>query len=79
MDKSERLLNELLKIPVNTICCDCGAASKNLSFLSIPFFAKCPFSNKSSLELRRVAEYRYPPLLSIFLFFSTLRFLYSKV
>lgn len=28
MDKSERILNELLKIPVNTICCDCGASSE---------------------------------------------------
>ncbi|KAF9982656.1 hypothetical protein BGZ75_005850 [Mortierella antarctica] len=28
LDKSERILAELLKIPVNTICCDCGAASK---------------------------------------------------
>lgn len=39
MDKSERLLNELLKIPVNTICCDCGSASKNLSLPSLFFFS----------------------------------------
>jgi hypothetical protein len=36
MDKSERILNELLKIPVNTICCDCGAASELLFAIRQP-------------------------------------------
>ncbi|OAQ28064.1 Arf GTPase activating protein [Linnemannia elongata AG-77] len=38
MDKSERLLNELLKIPVNTICCDCGAANPNWASYSLGCF-----------------------------------------
>ncbi|KAK3819312.1 MAG: hypothetical protein J3R72DRAFT_479933 [Linnemannia gamsii] len=38
MDKSERLLAELLKIPVNTICCDCGAANPNWASYSLGCF-----------------------------------------
>ncbi|KAF9921426.1 hypothetical protein FBU30_008585 [Linnemannia zychae] len=38
MEKSERLLNELLKIPVNTICCDCGAANPNWASYSLGCF-----------------------------------------
>ncbi|KAF9973068.1 hypothetical protein BGZ73_003732 [Actinomortierella ambigua] len=37
-DRSERLLNELLKIPVNTICCDCGAANPKWASTSIGCF-----------------------------------------
>ncbi|KAG0047065.1 hypothetical protein BGZ83_007783 [Gryganskiella cystojenkinii] len=38
MDKSERILNELLKIPVNTICCDCGAANPKWASFSLGCF-----------------------------------------
>ncbi|KAF9906949.1 hypothetical protein EC991_011423 [Linnemannia zychae] len=38
MDKSERILAELLKIPVNTICCDCGAANPNWASYSLGCF-----------------------------------------
>ncbi|KAG0230863.1 hypothetical protein BGW41_002382 [Actinomortierella wolfii] len=37
MERSERLLNELLKIPVNTICCDCGAANPKWASTSIEY------------------------------------------
>ncbi|KAG0323579.1 hypothetical protein BGZ99_002712 [Dissophora globulifera] len=37
-DKSERMLKDLLKIPVNTICCDCGAANPNWASHSLGCF-----------------------------------------
>ncbi|KAG0256223.1 hypothetical protein BG011_004689 [Mortierella polycephala] len=38
LDKSERILADLLKIPVNTICCDCGAASPKWASFSLGCF-----------------------------------------
>ncbi|ORZ23724.1 hypothetical protein BCR41DRAFT_302211 [Lobosporangium transversale] len=37
-EKSERILAELLKIPVNTICCDCGAANPKWASYSLGCF-----------------------------------------
>ncbi|KAG0250753.1 hypothetical protein DFQ27_009219, partial [Actinomortierella ambigua] len=37
-ERSERILNELLKIPVNTICCDCGASNPKWASTSIGCF-----------------------------------------
>ncbi|KAF9080552.1 hypothetical protein BGX23_001981 [Mortierella sp. AD031] len=38
MDKSERILAEQLRIPVNTICCDCGTANPNWASYSLGCF-----------------------------------------
>ncbi|KAG9067561.1 hypothetical protein KI688_012345 [Linnemannia hyalina] len=62
MDKSERLLNDLLKIPVNTICCDCGAASKNLS---LPSLTMKKWGNGKVNSMYMPHPERHPPPISM--------------